>query len=264
MYLLYLDESGTHGGSPAYLLAGIAIHEHDVYHVQQRLETMLQAKLPDGFAAIDFELHGAEIKSPQNRKRPSPWEAFDYGLRLDVLRGAYSSIADYTPVDERYPCVLFGAVVDRHYRDRKQRAYEEVLHRFDEMLRRRGAEMGERQRGIVIHDETHIEANIQAWTNRWREVEGRIPGELNHIVDVPLFADSRASRCIQAADMVAFALWRYYGLPTSDTTWVDVLWDQFDSDGVRMHGLVHVTPEFRTGACGCPPCQRRIAPVALD
>lgn len=66
LYLLYLDESGTHGGSPAYFLGGLAIHEHDVYHLQQRLETMLQAKLPAGYAAPDFELHGAEIKSPQN------------------------------------------------------------------------------------------------------------------------------------------------------------------------------------------------------
>lgn len=45
MYLLYLDESGAHGGSPAYILGGIAVHEHDVYHVQQRLEGMLQNSL---------------------------------------------------------------------------------------------------------------------------------------------------------------------------------------------------------------------------
>jgi hypothetical protein len=66
MYLLYLDESGTHGGCPAYMLGGIAIHEHDVYHLRQRLDTMLDAKLPAGVAAVDFELHGAEIKSPTN------------------------------------------------------------------------------------------------------------------------------------------------------------------------------------------------------
>lgn len=56
-----------------------------MYHVQQRLEAMLTAKLPSGLAAMDFELHGSEIKSPQNCKVPSPWEQFAYGFRLDVL-----------------------------------------------------------------------------------------------------------------------------------------------------------------------------------
>ena len=259
MYLLYLDESGTHGGSPIYLLAGLAVHEHDVYHVQQRFETMLQAKLPAGLAAIDFELHGAEIKSPQNRKTPSPWEQFDYGFRLDVLRGAYGALNDYACVDPAYPFALFGAVVDRRFSDRKQRAYEEVLHRFDEMLQRMANETGTHQRGIVIHDESTItvEKNVQAWTQRWREVAGRIPGRLTHIVDVPLFADSRASRAIQAADLVAFALWRYYGLPTSDATWIDRLWPRFDTAGGQMHGLVHVHRGFKAGDCGCPPCRAR-------
>ena len=261
MYLLYLDESGTHAGSPAYILGGVALHEYDVYHVQQRLETMLQAKLPNGFAAVDFELHGAEIKSPSNPRRPSPWTRFDYPFRLDVLRGAYSAIGNYDCIDSRHPPALFGAVVDRYYSDRKRRAYEEILHRFDEMLERRGRELGELQTGVVIHDESNIESNLQAWTQRWREVEGRIPGTLRHIVDVPLFADSKASRAIQAADLVTFGLWRYYGLVAPDTGWVDQLWDKFDSADGHMHGLIHVNPGFRSGQCGCPPCRARIAPV---
>lgn len=181
MYLLYLDESGTHGGSPGYLLSGIAVHEHDVYHLQQRLETMLQAKLPAGMAAIDFELHGSEIKTPANyRRKNSPWQQFDYGFRLDVLRSAYRAISGYQCVDSAYPCALFGAVVDRYYSDRKRRAYEEVLHRFDEMLARRARATGEHQRGVVIHDESSLEPNVQAWTQRWREVAGRIRGTDAH------------------------------------------------------------------------------------
>lgn len=260
MYLLYLDESGAHGGSPAYILGGIAVHEDDVYHLQQRLETMLQAKLPAGYAAADLELHGAEIKSPSHRQRPSPWEQFDYGLRLDVLRGAYTSIRDFSCMDPNYPCALFGAVVDRRYKDHKQRAYEEILHRFDEMLGRKVRATGEHRRGIVIHDESHVEKSVQAWTQRWREVAGRIPGTLGHIVDVPLFADSRASRMIQGADLVTFGLWRYYGLKTPDTTWIDHLWPRFDAVGGRMHEVVHINPEYSKGKCGCPPCTARNAP----
>ncbi len=243
------------------MLGGIAVHENDMYHLEQRLETMLQAKLPPGYAAIDFELHGAEIKSPTGRKRPSPWAQFDYGLRLDVLRGAYSSIGNYACMDPDYPLALFGAVVDRHYSDYRKRAYEEILHRFDEMLGPTATRQ-EHWRGVVVHDESNIENNVQAWTQRWREVAGRIPGKLGHVVDVPFFADSKASRMIQAADLVTFALWRYYGLRQPDKTWIDYLWDSFDSIG-RMDGLVHVSPAFRTGSCGCPPCRARSAPKAV-
>jgi hypothetical protein len=117
---------------------------------------------------------------------------------------------------------------------------------------------GEHRRGIVVHDESNVEKSIQAWTQRWREVAGRIPGTLGHIVDVPLFADSKASRMIQAADLVTFGLWRYYGLQSPDATWIDSLWPRFDAVKGQMHGVIHVNPGFRSGSCGCPPCQARI------
>lgn len=53
------------------------------------------------------------------------------------------------------------------------------------MLDRLGRQLGEPQRGVVIHDESTIERNVQAWTQRWRAVAGRIPGTLRHIVDAP-------------------------------------------------------------------------------
>jgi len=118
---------------------------------------------------------------------------------------------------------------------------------------------GEHRRGIVIHDESNAETSVQAWTHRWREVEGRIPGKLGHIVDVPMFADSKASRMIQAADLVTFGLWRYYGLKDPDTTWIEHLWDRFIAPDGRMHGLIHVNPGFAKGKCGCPPCRDRMA-----
>ncbi|HTR72047.1 MAG TPA: DUF3800 domain-containing protein [Solirubrobacteraceae bacterium] len=126
-------------------------------------------------------------------------------------------------MDPDYPLALFGAVVDRHYSDYRKRAYEEILHRFDEMLGPTATRQ-EHWRGVVVHDESNIEKNVQAWTQRWREVAGRIPGKLGHVVDVPFFADSKASRMIQAADLVTFALWRYYGLRQPDKTWIDYLW----------------------------------------
>jgi hypothetical protein len=87
-------------------------------------------------------------------------------------------------------------------------------------------------------------------------MEGRI-GVLTHLTDVPFFADSRASRLLQAADLIAWALWRYYGLASPDGRWISSLWPHFDSADGTMHGLVHVTRSFRLGRCECPPCKSR-------
>jgi hypothetical protein len=43
---------------------------------------------------------------------------------------------------------LFGAVIDGSYRDREQHAYEEVMHKFDEMLARQARDAGVHERGI--------------------------------------------------------------------------------------------------------------------
>lgn len=253
MYLLYLDESGTQAGSPVFVLAGIAVQEQDVWHLQQRLDKMLQRKLPQGLDPQEFELHAAEIKSPIKKKSKSNWAQVPLARRLEVLRATFGAVSGYEALDSRLPFRLFGAVVDQSYSDREQRAYEEVLHKFDEMLTRQASVTGIHERGIVIHDRRVLERDVQAWVSLWRRVAGRI-GRLTHIVDVPLFADSQASRLIQAADFVAWGLNRSYG-DLKDSSWIKALWPKFDnSDGV-MHGLIHVRPNYRS--CTCPPCASR-------
>ncbi len=115
-----------------------------------------------------------------------------------------------------------------------------------------------RQRGIVVHDERVVaERDIQSWTDTWRQAAGRI-GKLVNFAEVPLFADSRASRLLQAADLFAYAVWRYYGLDATDDRLVRNLWPVFDHVGDEMHGIIHMTPLFARGECGCPPCHNRL------
>jgi len=68
-----------------------------------------------------------------------------------------------------------------------------------------------------------VEKDVQGWAATWRRVAGRI-GRLTHVVDVPVFVDSRASRLIQAADFVSWALYRCYG-DSNDDQWIKPLWD---------------------------------------
>lgn len=258
MYSLYLDGSGTHGGSPVFILAGVAVHEQDAYHLQQRFEAPLGA-LPSGRDPRDFELHAAEMKNP-NASKGSRWQGVPWPIRRRILNNSYRALRSYQCIDAANPCVFFGAVVERSYRDYEERAWEEVLHKFDEMLGRQGKLAGEHQRGIVIHDRSSTERQVQNWADKWRQLSGRI-GTLTHMTDVPFFSDSRASRLLQAADFVAWALWRYYGVRDRDDRWMKPLWNHFDSEGGKMHGLIHVSRSYRQGQCDCPPCKARLERV---
>jgi hypothetical protein len=268
VYLLYLDESGTHGGSPVFVLAGVAVHEQDAWHFQQRLDGVLATHLPRGLNPLAFELHAADIKSPRRaipgRRGASEWVSISGDVRFRVLRAVRSAIGSYGPLDPQYPFALFGAVVDRaSYADYEERAYEEVLNKFDELLTRQARASGVHQRGIVVHDKAVLERDVQDRADMWRHMRGRI-GRLTHLADVPLFADSRASRLIQASDYVAWALWRHYVIGSADE-WSRDLWPRVDSVGGVMHGLIHVTPAFRAG-CACRPCASRRAggPVPIQ
>lgn len=263
MYLLYLDESGSHLGSPAFVLGGLAVHERDAWHLQNRLDGILTTRLPAGFNPLNFELHANELKGPRPPvagQRPSEWLQIAPTVRFGILHAAYQALATYHCVDAAHPLALFGAVVTSAYADREVRAYEEVFHKFDEMLTRQGNRSGTHEMGIVIHDRRVLERDVQARADTWRHVAGRI-GRLTHLADVPLFADSRATRLIQASDLTAWALWRYYGLPMPDARWVTGLWPLFDAHGGIMHGLIHVSRNFPT--CPCPPCLSR-RPAAVQ
>jgi hypothetical protein len=259
LYSLYLDGSGTHGGSPVFILAGIAVHEQDAFHLQQRFARSLN-HMPDGLDPRDFELHATEIKSP-TKIHNSRWQHIPWPTRRNVLQSGYRNLRNYKCMDDKHPCVFFGAVVERSYADHEERAWEEVLHKFDEMLDRRAKDIGEHQRGIVIHDRSSTERQVQNWADKWRQLSGRI-GTLTHMADVPFFADSRASRLLQAADFVAWALWRYYGVRDRDEKWIKPLWDHFDNENGKIHGLIHVSRGYKSGQCECVPCKRRLEGAA--
>lgn len=222
MYLLFLDESGTHGSAPVFVLGGLAVHEFDVPHLQKRIEGQLTYRLADlGQDARNFEIHAKELKSGSGN-----WAAIPINTRLKILGALYRSLVTYKPVTAVFPCALFAAVVDGSYHDRDERAYDLVLNKFDEMLDRLYHQHGQRHTGLVVHDRRvvdtplrsragtqaaaqNMERRIQEWTADWQEVASKV-GILHNLSHVPLFADSKATRLVQLADLVCWALWRHY------------------------------------------------------
>lgn len=60
-------------------------------------------------------------------------------------------------------------------------------------------------------------------------------GKTKNYAEVPVFLDSKATRLIQLADMVAFALFRHD--EHQDSRWFELIKHCFDSEGAVQHGL---------------------------
>lgn len=268
MYLLALDESGTHNDAPVLLLAGLAVHEADVRRLERALHGVVAHHLaPLGLNPHKHEVHATDLKKPSRGKPargrypatpPSEWLTVDASVRLGVLADVYTALTTFQPADPTYPLRLIGAVIDRSHKRygpvkaAEAYAYDHVLHRFDDMLRRITAAAPVEQRGVVLHDRrAEHERRIQNQAAVWQRSGAR----LDSLVQVPVFSDSRASRLIQAADLVAYALWRHYQ-PTTDDLHSTALWPLVDvNDRNEMSGVIHITPKY--GSCACPPCASR-------
>lgn len=271
MYLLFADESGTHGSSHSFIVGGIAVHEHDAQNLQRTLDRVVAPyAVAARLSSEDLELHAAEIrnaKPPATSSRArsvSPWSLVPRKDRLACLDEAYQAIANFQPYDSSFPVALFGVVIDLSFHtswstiERERYAYEVMLNKFDVMLKRLRRSGNNANRGLVIHDRRVVaERDIQEWTREWQKAAGTV-GQLRNMADVPLFADSRASRLLQAADLVSYALYRHYDPDRRNADYIEDLWDKFDSvDGV-MHGCVNYTPSFGAGSCKCRPCEGRL------
>lgn len=266
--MLALDESGTHGTASCLVIAGIAVHELDVRPLELSLEDVLARQLdPLGKNSNEHELHATDLLNPSRGeparggyppKPPSNWLDVERAVRQQIVTDAYSAIAAYKPVDSEYPPAVFGAIVERKHRRFKQadeKAYDHVLHRFDDMLQRRNRTAPAQQRGVILHDARQkMEKPLQQWARRWQGTGAR----LDHLAQVPVFADSKASRLLQTADFVAYAIYRHYSADARDPTRAAALWPLADTlpDG-RMHGVIHLTPDFGGKGCPCPPCASR-------
>lgn len=87
---------------------------------------------------------------------------------------------------------------------------------------------------MMLFDKSSTEQRLQTLAREFKH-QGHSWGKTRNYAEVPVFLDSRASRLIQLADLVAFALFRFY--EHQDNSLYDVIKYCFDSEGGVEHGL---------------------------
>ncbi|WP_018869241.1 DUF3800 domain-containing protein [Thioalkalivibrio sp. ALgr3] len=121
--------------------------------------------------------------------------------------------------------------------ERKAHFLEDELNaiavRFDLFLKRCYARHGDPQRGLILLDKSSTEQRIQSLARDFKHY-GHAWGKTYNYAEVPVFLDSRASRLIQLADLVAHALYRHH--ERGDSALFNRISHCFDSQGPTRHG----------------------------
>lgn len=250
MFILYIDGSGSvkNPDDVHFVLAGVAVFERQIFHLISDLDRLVESF---GIGSADqIEIHG----SPMYSGKRSPWKSVSRPKRVEMM---HQVLAVLTKASESVRA--FGVAVNKQAispRDPVEYAFEEICNRFNLYLTRRFHDRGgrdeDKQRGLIVMDESHYEQPLQALAREFR-ISGTRWGHLRNMAEVPLFVDSRASRLVQLADLVAFALWRQY--EHQDGRFFNPIIPRFDSAGGVIHGLVHY--KFTKEDCFCPACMSR-------
>ncbi len=247
MHILYADIAGSVGNPKErhIIMAGVAVYETAIYHVMRELDAVVQRHFPDHNPA-NIELHGNAITAGRRFWRSVPRETRRQLIAdaLAVLKGP-----------SRRNLTAFAMIIDKAAvspEDPVEHAFEQLCSRFDMFLRRRYQKTGSAQRGMLVFDEDKYASSLQVLARDFRH-DGTRWGNLRNLAEVPMFVNSKATRLIQLADLIAYAMFRNH--ERGDRSYITPIIQCFDQQGGVMHGIYHRRlPETE---CDCAACASR-------
>lgn len=230
MHLLYADEAGTTTDPTQrfFVLAGISVFERQSYWVSEQMDNIAARFNPDDPNSV--ELHGSPMLNGQKF-----WRQFSVPERIKAIKDCLESFAKSHVTNNIFGCVIRKSVVEP--KDPVEVAFEQLASRFDYYLKRLHRKEGNSQRGIIIFDKSTYETTIQHLAADFRKI-GHSWNIIRNFAEVPLFIDSRASRLIQLADLVAYSIFRKY--ERQDNQFYEIIKNRIDNDRGQQHGLCEI------------------------
>ncbi|QDQ28607.1 DUF3800 domain-containing protein [Chitinimonas arctica] len=247
MYLLYLDDSGspTDKSQQFFVMGGICVFERQTHWLDNHL-TPIAARF-DPAQPENVELHANPMRSGSDG-----WKRFSPSDRVQAVVDALHLLSS-----TQLRVKVFAAVIEKQLVPNSQHvipmAFEAVATQFDGYLASRYHNKGEAARGLVIFDRADFENNVQFLSHHFKHA-GHANGKLRNFAEVPLFIDSKASRLIQLADLVAY--WIFRRDEAQDARGFDLIAPYLHSYGGQQHGLCeHVSAATKAKLMDLPAPQ---------
>ena len=248
VHLLYLDDSGSvpNTNEKYFVLAGLSIFEAQADWFAREMDKLAESIDAKNPASVEFHA------SAQYARRTAPWNTMTRDDAHGVTKSVLQIVADSYDTARIFACAVEKSSVPND--DPVAVAFEDLCSRFDMFLSGLRAS-GDRQRGLLVLDKSTHETSLQQLTRDFRKVGTQWGSTIHNLADIPFFADSSASRLIQCADHIAYAVFRRYHV--GDSQLFDIIAPKFHSvDGI-IHGLAHKTAIANQAQCLCPACLSR-------
>ncbi len=248
MYLLYLDDSGSveNRNEDYFVLGGLCVPEQSIRWITYELEKLAQDIYPENRRLVEF--HASEIFGG----RGDIWGRIrDREDRVNIIKNVLNVLQEAHASTAVFACAIHKDSYPNE--DLIQMAFEDVSSRFDRYLQRVSSETGYQHKGLIVIDKGSHENSLQKLAQSFREEGNRWGNQLRTICEVPMFVDSKASRVIQLADHIAYAVFRRYN--ARDLNYFDCIEGRFDRKNGVIHGLAH--KQHHNPHCTCPACLTR-------
>ena len=174
--------------------------------------------------------------------------------RISVVRGVADTVSGWGFAR------LFAECIDKvHFdptrteRTIDEQAFEQVVSRFDRYLANMQEIGGHRNYGLLVHDNNESVARKHTELMRNFHRQGTLWRQIGHIIETPLFVDSKLTRMVQVADLCAYSLRRF--VENGDVDLFRRTFARADRVGVRTVGVRH----FAGLACICEICAAHLA-----
>lgn len=211
---MYVDESGDPGlvGSPTryFSLTGLVIHELRWNEYLDRLIDFRRRMRNQFGLLMREEIHAAHFIN-----RPGKLVRIKRNDRLSIIRMLINELAAMQDIS------IINVVVDKEGKDQEYdvliKAWEALIQRFSNTLSHRNfnGPANPDERGLIVPDNTDAKTiqNLLRKMRKYNPVPNQFGGgfrnlQVTNLVEDPYFKDSRDSYLIQAADVVAFALYQ--------------------------------------------------------
>lgn len=241
MYLFYADDSGSPDdpNGQFFVLAGLSIFERQTHWLDQEISRIAQ-RFESYFGEGQCELHG----SPMHSGRDGWKHAGTPAQRVQAVTDAIHLLNNKQYKHSRL--LVFASVIEKNQMDKSEiipTAFRDIAFAFDRSLRHMYQKYENAQRGMILFDKSSSERMIQDLSYTAKHI-GRDNDKLRNFAEVPVFIDSKVSRLIQLADLIAYWIYRYYqSLDNRGFNMIEPhIWA---SDGEKLGLIEHISEETR-------------------
>lgn len=137
---------------------------------------------------------------------------------------------------------------ERTHRSVDEQAFEQVISRFEQYLQITDGTSGQRNYGLIVHDNNETVEKKHTLLMRNFHKKGTLWTNIERIIETPFFVDSQLTSMVQIADLCSYSLRRY--LENNETLLFDKIYNRADRKYNAVVGIRH----FTVDTCDCTIC----------